>query len=511
MVDRILFWIDAGLLHFGIAKNLQEKLDADLYVIYDFNNHLTKSFKNQKLVNFKKEWYFWEHLSGINKNIDIEYLKKFEEKFRINLWEIAYTERAFGKDNPFYKFKREEILSIFEQECKFFEKVLSEVKPNFLIISATDLHRNHLLAEVCRASGVKILMLSASRLGFRASISSNIDRIDYDLDEKRESEIEMYSFEDLKGHLKKYDKFQSVNGIDSGGMNIPLVKRFMQSIRWMTKTLDEEYKEDYIHYGITRFRAVKAYLSVLLKGRYRKYFIDKNFVHEILSNEKFLFFPMGVQPERNIDIDTPFYSNQIEVISNIAKALPAGFKLYVKEHPSMYVRHWREISDYKKIMKLPNVRLIHPTVSSKTLLDTCSIVITLAGTVGFEAAIYKKPCVVFTDTIYSSLPSVYRLRGLEDLPQAINISLKKEVNLSDVSKFMSLLDRNSFDFDFFGNYMKVLDEFHGGGFLISDGISMSQLKSFLEKNKESFETLTLEHIKKINQYKKLELKNISKE
>ena len=58
MVDRILFWIDAGLIHFGIAKNLQEKLNADLYVIYDFNNHLTKSFKNQKLVNFKKEWYF---------------------------------------------------------------------------------------------------------------------------------------------------------------------------------------------------------------------------------------------------------------------------------------------------------------------------------------------------------------------------------------------------------------------------------------------------------------------
>ena len=81
MKDRILFWIHADLIHFGIAEKLQEKSDMDLYAIYDFNNHLTKSFKNQKLVNFKKEWYFWEHLSGINKNIDIEYLKKFEEKF----------------------------------------------------------------------------------------------------------------------------------------------------------------------------------------------------------------------------------------------------------------------------------------------------------------------------------------------------------------------------------------------------------------------------------------------
>ena len=187
-------------------------------------------------------------------------------------------------------------------------------------------------------------MLSASRLGFRSSISSQSDKIDHDLDEKGESKIEMNSFEDLKEYLKKYDKFQQAKGIDSGGMDIPLGKRFMQSIGWMTKTFDDEYKEDYVHYGVTRYRAVKAYLSVLLKGRYRKYFIDKNFVHEIPSNEKFLFFPLQVQPERNVDIDAPFYSNQIEVITNIAKALPVGFKLYVKEHPKMYLRHWREIS-----------------------------------------------------------------------------------------------------------------------------------------------------------------------
>ena len=29
MKDRILFWIDVGLLQFGIAKMLQEKLDAE--------------------------------------------------------------------------------------------------------------------------------------------------------------------------------------------------------------------------------------------------------------------------------------------------------------------------------------------------------------------------------------------------------------------------------------------------------------------------------------------------
>jgi hypothetical protein len=32
---------------------------------------------------------------------------------------------------------------------------------------------------------------------------------------------------------------------------------------------------------------------------------------------------------------------------------------------------------------------------------------------------------------------------------------------------------------------------------------MDEFKSFLEKNKENYEILTSEHIKKINQYKKI--------
>ena len=369
MKDKILFWIDAGLMHFGVAKTLQEQIDADLYVVYDLNNHLKKSFKNQNLVNFTKEWYFWERITGIKKEIDIEFLKKFENKYKINLWEVAFTERAFHKYNPFYQFSRNEILSIFEQECKFFEKVLNDVKPDFLIIKTTDLHRNHLLSEMCRSAGIKILMLSASRLGYRSSISSQSDKIDLDLDEKIKNEIDVKSFDELKKYFKKYNKYQQSKKIDSGGTSISFTTKIFQSINWLTKTFNEEYKEDYVHYGISPYSVIREYVSILLNEKIRKRFIDKKFVNELPLNEKFLFFPLHVQPERNVDIDAPFYANQIQVIANISKALPVDFKLYVKEHPQMNLRHWREISDYKEIMELPNVKLIHPSVDPKLLLD----------------------------------------------------------------------------------------------------------------------------------------------
>ncbi len=82
--------------------------------------------------------------------------------------------------------------------------------------------------------------------------------------------------------------------------------------------------------------------------------------------------------------------------------------------------------------------------------------------------------------------------------------MKKEVKLSDVNDFINLLDRNSFPFDIFGFNSRVIDKFQHGGFMISNEISMKSLDSFFEEDRESYEMLAEEHIKKINQYKKLE-------
>ena len=62
MSKKILFWIDVSLLQFGVAKMLQEKLDDEFYVIYDLNHHLKKSFKNQNIISFQNEWYYWDHV-----------------------------------------------------------------------------------------------------------------------------------------------------------------------------------------------------------------------------------------------------------------------------------------------------------------------------------------------------------------------------------------------------------------------------------------------------------------
>lgn len=63
MSKRILFWIDVGLEHFGIAKYINELTDYELNVIFDVNDKLKDSLENQKIVNFKNNEKFARRLS----------------------------------------------------------------------------------------------------------------------------------------------------------------------------------------------------------------------------------------------------------------------------------------------------------------------------------------------------------------------------------------------------------------------------------------------------------------
>ena len=72
--NKILFWIDLGVTHFGIAKFLQK--EYDLFAIYDVNPNQKKEFMNQESVNFIKFWFLWDYVKT-NQTLNIyETLKK---------------------------------------------------------------------------------------------------------------------------------------------------------------------------------------------------------------------------------------------------------------------------------------------------------------------------------------------------------------------------------------------------------------------------------------------------
>ena len=508
MKDKILVWIDDIPIHFGIAKFFHENNDCDMYGIFDVDDQQKNFYESQNLLKFKKIWFFRDYLSKSDIEPDFEYLKNFERKYQINLWQLAYSEREFLHYNELYKFSTKEILNILQQECQFFEKILSEIKPDFLFIKTTDYLENTLLHEISKAMGVRTLMLGSTKLSStKIMISSNYDQVDdflEQIDEASEpkNSIKSEKHEDQKqkseSFLKSFDEFQKK------GPKVKSWKKPARTLKIVTNIDKKNYKEFYSNYQLAKLKSSLIRLSGIARTKklYRKKFLDQNSMKKIDPNQPYVYFPLHVEPERNMLLSAPFYTNQIELISNIAKSLPAEYVLLVKEHPLMKFKRWRKVSYYKNILALPNVGLIHPDVSIDNIFKTCSLVVTISGSSAIQAAFYEKPTIVFSDTIYSKLPFVYRIKNIEDLPKIIRKCITEKFDYSLLQDFVSFMDKHTFEVDLFEMAANAKNRFYFGGTLnYTHEISEDQMMSFLDESASKFELLSNEHAKKIKQWK----------
>jgi hypothetical protein len=503
MKDKILFWLETGSPHLGIAKYLSENHDCDLFSIVSTNSG-KEFFKKQNIIKFIKTWYLRDNVIKTNKKPDLQYLSSFEKKYQINLWTVAYSDVIFSKYNKFYNFTENEILYTLEQICRFFENIVDSINPDFLIIRPTDACADQLLQLICKSKKIEILTVGATRFGYRSGITTDwdiLDKIDPSVDYNK---YPNRTKEELINFMTGYDIQQSVLRKRFQGSKIDWIKA---SLRYFKLISNTEYQKYYAHSGRTVFRVILIELLSKIRKIYRKRFIDKYSHTDVDSDEKFVYFPLGLEPERTILVPAPFYSNQLEAIKNVAKSLPVDYMLYVKEHPMQKVWGWRSTSYYKEISKLQNVRLVNTSVPNGKLVQNCSLVVSVLGTPALEAAFREKPSIVFGDVLFDSLPSVLRVQNLEDLPKLIKTGLNTKVNLSDVNKFVNMIEKNSFEYDDQGFISKICDRFFYSGYLYDVNIPVSEMTIFLEENKKIYNLLGNQHLKKIHQSKNQKLKN----
>jgi len=407
---------------------------------------------------------------------------------------LAINERIFYRFNRIYKFSHDEILSILEKECRLFEEIITKIMPDFLIMFEPTLHQHELIYRMCKKTKTKILILNQPNTS-QSIISENPRKLDinFELDELPSSNKSFSELRDLR------KSFQSYNAIKNyrNKFKTSNIKLLQAAFKFLTSE-NKHIKTHYTHKGRTKFKVLKDELILKINKKFRLSFINKNLEKKINENEKFIYFPLGVDEERNLLIAAPFYTNQLEVIRNISKSLPIGYVLYVKENPAQSIRFWRNISEYQEIIDIPNVRLFHPNVSAETFYEKCSLVITIGGTSGFDAAFYAKPSIIFTDLGYSILPSVSQLNSIEELPKMIQESLEKKVNNNDLEKYLNVLQKNSFNFDIMDFENRYNDFFYHGGHYLSVEILESKMKEFLDKNQEILDKLASEFEKKMN-------------
>ena len=497
MNNKILFWQTSDWYDYNLAYSLQEH-DLELYAIIDTVKKPKKFFLNQNFVNYKKIWFYHDAIKK-NEKYSLDYLEKFEKKYKINLWLLAYNERIFYNFNPYYTFSTDEVLSILEQECRFFETILEKIKPEFLIISLPWQHQGELLVQMCKTKGIKILMINTSELGGGSknwTISEGLGKNFYNK-EIITNNSKNTSFKKLQDQLESWKSNANMTKISQEKPENRKLKRMIAGLEMLSGN-NENADTHFSYYGRNKTKIIKNEIFSELQLKKRESFINKNFNKNYSKNEKIIYFPLHMEQERSLLIDAPFFTNQLEVIKHVVKSLPIGYELLVKEHPFMKFRGWREISEYKEMMNLPNVKMIHHSVNSLDLIKNCKLVISINSTAGFEAAFYEKPSINFQRRGYSILSSSFVVNEINELPQLIRKALQTKVNPNELDVYVQSIMENLFEFNYM-DYIKQYDNtFHRDGNLVDVLIDDKTMKKFLENNKSTFDKISLEYIKRIN-------------
>ena len=500
MKEKILFWISEEFTHFSIAYYLQKHTDYELYAIVDVPNRSKKFYQTQKLVNFKKVWFIHDHIRKKSKNPDIEYLKSIEKKYDLPLWNLMINERIFYGFFNFYKFSKDEILSIEEDICRLFETIFNKIKPNFFLTKEPAKHHLELLYRMALKNNVIPLVLSFTNLGYRVMLSKKTNEPDVKFD-RNKIISKNRTFTDFQKFLKNENFVAQQKKYDSRltESNINFFKAGLQYIFQNTNT-----NTHYHYYGKTKSKVFTYFLKSFFKRKMRKNFLD-SLNSEIDFNQPFVYFPLGVSMKRTLLIDSPYFTNQLEVIRHISKSIPVNFQVFVKETQTQASRDWRPISFYKEIMKIPNVKLLSHNIPSDIILKNCLLVMTIRGSTGLEAAFYNKPSIVFSNIHYAQLPSVRLVKELDSLPKIIKEALNTNVNPSDVDRYLTFLEENTIEFDWYDFSSKYQNLMNYGGNLHDVEISEFKAKQFLETSKSIIEKLTFEHMKKLKWYKENEI------
>jgi len=500
MKDKIIFWLGADYTHCCLADSLQKKIDCDMYAIIDITERPKSFFKNQKLVNFNKIWFFHDEIKKQSSKPNLEYLAKFEEKYKIDLWNLVLNERIFLYFENFHKFSYDEILTILEQECRFFESILDEIKPDFFFTKLPAFHHLELFYQMCRNTAVHVQAMNYGILGQTCIITQKHEQYDI-LTDISNLQTKNRNFNELQKYLQQFDLTKQLKNKIIKHTHLKLNNSFNGVKEYFLHGDSKNIETHYNYYGRTKSKVFFYYIDYFLKTKFRESFMNKNLIQHPPFDSQFVYFPLHLEMERSLLISAPFFTNQLEVIRIIAKSLPINFKLYVKEHPAQIGRGWRSAPEYKQIMKIPNVVFLHPSVPKQDIYQNCSLLITIAGSTGFEASFYGKPVITFTDLNYSLLDSVRTLKNLNDLPELIRQSLSQKIEPSNLAQFIPLLEKNTTSFDWADFQVKCREEFFFDGNLVDVEISETKMKSFLEKNRLVLDVLADAHIKKINWFK----------
>lgn len=352
---------------------------------------------------------FEEWLKSHWKGIDISQFRKYQEKYNeFNLWEVFYTDRYIR-----YKYSYTEAVKIILGLIQYWEDIL--IKENATcIISDCIIGADNFIAMIAgKKVGIPFISIVSGRSdkyksffargeGYLNDAFEQMMAKGYIATEEEKNKTEAYINSYIQN--KKQPAYMMNSAVKSYGLKTA-VYLSIKKLRHINYLFDPRFKDkcNTLLYK-RRSQCLQPAIESIRGKLIRKYFQKPD------DSEEYVLYPLHFQPEASTCVYARKYENQLFLIEELSKSIPAGTVLYVKEH-SVRLGH-RPLSFYKQLRKYPNVKLIAPDINVHSLIKGSKFLIVLTSTAGFEALMHGKPVFVCGNVFYESFSGVKKIKDV---------------------------------------------------------------------------------------------------
>ena len=404
--------------------------------------------------------------------INFDVLKNFEKDLsNESVWRSVASDRqiggAFSHGSVGYTNKnsndRDYILEYYSKLISSYEDIFNNFKPDFFVASiAMGDITVKIIESICKKKGIKYILPESLRINnycsFSVSSQLKFERIENEFYKIIHEDKFVISAETRQLYQSLINKDESKNYFDNDSNN-----------KALSEYISKNYVINFIYilfilfpikilYDL--FRNILFYLLRLVKINYDNYH-PVNLINKIKHRyllavqkiimgrhsyydkhnfkEKFLYYPLMTQPEYSSNILSTMWMDQLNLIESVAKSLPYDWFIYVKEHPGILNERLRPKNYFKKIKKLPNVKLINTSLDSDDLIKNSQMVLVSSGTTGWQAILFNKPLLELRDNIWSILNLSTKCTDVEKIYASIQKEKNRHKNTSNENKVIQLL------------------------------------------------------------------------
>lgn len=153
-------------------------------------------------------------------------------------------------------------------------------------------------------------------------------------------------------------------------------------------------------------------------------------------NQKYVYFPLHVQPELTTCPWGGKYSDQMLALEWLRKLLPDDWYIYIKEN-SDQDSSYRGDGFFERLSALKNIKMVPIETPTVKLIESAVFIATVSGTVGWEAISGEKNALVFGQAWYESFPGVFKFSLNLTLDEILNYKINHQELEEKYSTLMS--------------------------------------------------------------------------